>query len=152
MKLLRTADEALGFFGEFTEKNKNVALKSVFSISERLCEDKNLITFDRVFILLENNNCMVLKCWFPGELSGEILPADKIDDGLCKLLDKEITRNADDGYGTIEEVSVNLVISEGLSLKNGQYNEIYLETAKGKTVAICLDAELYENGIIVQMQ
>lgn len=152
MKTLKTADDVLGFFREFMESNKGVALKSVFSAREKLCEDKNLITFDRIFILLENNNCMALKCLFPGELSGEITSAEKIDDGLSDLLQAEIKGKADESLGTAEDVSVNFVISKDLSLKEGRYNEIYLETTTGKTIAICLDAELYENGIIVQIQ
>lgn len=152
MKCLKRADDVIGFFREFIENNKDVAVKSFFSLNERLCEDKNLVTFDRVFILLENNSCMVLKCWFPGELSGEVTAVEEIDDGLCKLLPEEIGRSNTDDFGTVEEISVNLVISEGLSLRDGQYNEIYIETANGRTIAICLDAALYENGIIVQIQ
>ncbi|MBQ8789688.1 MAG: hypothetical protein IJZ51_00070 [Ruminiclostridium sp.] len=150
METLKTADDVLGFFEEVIKNNTDVMIKSVFSISERLCSEKNLITFDRIFILFENNTCIVLKCWIPGVLSGEVKPATEIDDGLCLVLEDEIGRQADDSFGTIEDISVNLVISK--EMKEGQYNEIYLETASGKTIAICLDAELYENGIIVQIQ
>ena len=169
--ILSKKSEANIFFGEILAKLKNIKIKSVFALTSPFWNThKGYRSYDsdtELYILFENDTCMVIEYYFVDSLEIELRPmTSEEQEKYSKTMIKDFFNSSNDicdhityekirnesctlDYDSVKNIKLKVVVDEyekwidgGINFvkpTNETFDEIKIEMNNGKSFVICPD-------------